>query len=149
MRSKTILRTNMTTVFSGEWRAETEWTVFATDARGATRNDTWHLPVKGTKANAKARARARATKAPSRHGNIKNLDALTHIACPDTANYAPRVLRTSTLMVRTLESSLRIELHLLSAKLSTKVLIGQMSRRRKQARGRHQKHHSMPRNSNS
>ena len=72
-----------------------EWTAFATDAISASQIDTWHLPVNGkAKANAKAKAeaeaRAVAARAPVRHGNVKNLDALTHRNCPDTPSYALR-----------------------------------------------------------
>ena len=86
--------------------------MFARDAVLATQLDTGHLPVKGeANAKAKTKARARGARATGRHGNVKNLDALTHRNCVDTASYALRALRTSALIERTLKSSLKMKLH--------------------------------------
>jgi hypothetical protein len=73
-----------------------EKTALATDVLGATRMDTWHLPVKAearakAKAKARAKARAREAKEAGKPGHVKNLDALTHKSLADIANFARRV----------------------------------------------------------
>ena len=113
--------------------------MFATDATLVTRKDACHLPVKGT--NAKATARTRAPKAPSWHGNAKNLDALTH--------YALGASRTSAPRGRTLEPTLKDVTTFTLNKTEYKMDNPAAVKKEKQARGRHQKRHSMLLNSNS